>query len=334
MAPDPGMPVAAVRRSLLGEETDRSRHVTRRFLQARWVQLIAMRPGDYFTIASTPRYRASRRRRVRAASRQGMVLAVGVALLDCVWLVAFHVDGAGLIVALNAIIAVVGAGGFLALGSVARRRPEAVVFGTLVAVDAATLGLGLEYPALGFVAVGYLLLLPVVESLVVPWATRIHVTWLGLHAALAMGYNLLAPTSSIPDGARDQFAGLLIVAFAVSMSGHVTGLRGLMLNFSQIQQIKALNRQARRDQSRLDSLNAVLETTAATDMLTGLGNRLALDAGLRLARSRIERQQDHYGLLILDLYRFKAINDERGHLAGDDALRAASDALRHVLRGG
>jgi diguanylate cyclase (GGDEF)-like protein len=263
-----------------------------------------------------------------------MILAIGVALLNCVWLVAFHVDAAGLILALNVTIAVVAAGGFLALGSVARRRPEAVVFGTLVAVDAATIALGLGHPALGFVAVGYLLLLPVVVSLVVPWATRIHVTWLGFHAALALGYSLFAPTSSIPDGARDQLAGLLIVAIAVSQSGHLTGLRGRVSSFSQIQQIKALNRQARRDQARLDSLNAVLETTAATDMLTGLGNRLALDAGLRLARSRIERQQDHYGLLILDLDRFKAINDERGHLAGDEVLRAASDALRGVLRAG
>ncbi len=263
-----------------------------------------------------------------------MVLAIGVAVLDCIWLVAFHIDAAGLILALNVMIAVVAAAGFLVLGSIAKRRPEGVVFATLVAVDAATVALGLGHSALGFVAVGYLLLLPVVVSLVIPWATRIHVTWLGLHTALVLGFTLFAPTASIPDGARDQLLGLLIVAIAVSQSGHVTGVRGRVASFTQIQQIKALNRRARRDQVRLDSLNAVLETTAATDMLTGLGNRLALDAGLRLARSRIERQGESYGLLILDLDRFKAINDERGHLAGDDVLRAASDALRGVLRAG
>jgi diguanylate cyclase (GGDEF)-like protein len=263
-----------------------------------------------------------------------MILAIGVAVLDCIWLVAFHVDAGQLILALNAMIALVAAGGFLMLGSVARRRPEGVVFATLVVVDAATLALGLGHPVLGSVAVGYLLLLPVVVSLVIPWATRIHVTWLALHAALVLGYALFAPTESIPDGARDQLVGLLIVAIAVSQSGNVTGVRGRVSSFTQIQQISALNRQARRDQMRLDSLNAILETTAATDMLTGLGNRLALDAGLRLARSRIERQHESYGLLILDLDRFKAINDERGHLAGDDVLRAASDALRRVLRAG
>ncbi|HEX5824314.1 MAG TPA: GGDEF domain-containing protein [Candidatus Limnocylindrales bacterium] len=263
-----------------------------------------------------------------------MILAIGVAVLDCIWLVAFHLDAAALILALNVTIALVAAAGFLMLGSVARRRPEGVVFATLVAVDAVTITLGLGYSPLGFVAVGYLLLLPVVVSLVIPWATRIHVTWLGLHAALALGYTLLAPAASIPEGARDQLLGLFIVAIAVSQSGHVTGVRGRVSNFTQIQQIKALNRQARRDQVRVDSLNAALETTAATDMLTGLGNRLALDAGLRLARSRIERQRESYGLLILDLDRFKAINDEHGHLAGDEVLRAASEALRGVLRAG
>ena len=263
-----------------------------------------------------------------------MILTIGVALLDCIWLVAFHVDAGVLILALNAAIASVAAGGFVILGSLARRRPEGVVFATLVVVDAATIALGLGHPVLGFVAVGYLLLLPVIVSLVIPWATRIHVTWLVLHAALVLGYTLFAPTASIPDGARDQLFGLLIVAIAVSQSGNVTGVRGRVSSFTQIQQIRALNRQARRDQVRLDSLNAVLETTAATDMLTGLGNRLALDAGLRLARSRIERQRESYGLVILDLDRFKAINDERGHLAGDDVLRVTSEALRRALRAG
>ena len=318
----------------MGDLMDRNNYVGHRFTQARQFYVNEIRVRNFLSIASTPRYRASRRRRVRAASRQSMILAIGVAVLNCIWLVAFHFDAAGLILALNVTIAVVAAAGFLVLGSVARRRPEGVVVATLVAVDAGTVALGLGDSALGFVAVGYLLLLPVVVSLLIPWATRIHVTWLGLHAAVTLGYTLFAPTASIPDGARDQLLGLLFVAIAVSQFGHVTGVRGRVSSYTQIQQIKALNRQARRDQTRLDSLNAVLETTAATDILTGLGNRLALDAGLRLARSRIERQREYYGLLILDLDRFKAINDERGHLAGDDVLRAASEALRGVLRAG
>ncbi len=262
-----------------------------------------------------------------------MILTIGVAVLNGVWQAAFHADAAAWILGLNGAIAVVAAVGFLALRTVARRSAEAVVFSTLIAVEAATIGLGLGHANLAFVATGYLLLLPVVVSLVIPWATKLHVTWLGLHAALVLGYALFAPASSVP-AARGELVGLLIVATAVSQAGHMTGLRGRAANFVQVQKIKGLNRQARRDRARVDTLNSVLETTAATDTLTGLGNRLALDAGLRLARSRIERQGERYGLLILDLDRFKAINDERGHLAGDDVLVDVSRALRRVLRAG
>jgi diguanylate cyclase (GGDEF)-like protein len=133
---------------------------------------------------------------------------------------------------------------------------------------------------------------------------------------------------------RDQLFGLLVVAIVVSQTGHVKGVRGRVASFWQIQQIRALNRAARRDHARLDRLLAVTAEAAATDPLTGLGNRLALTAAFHLARSQIERHLDSYGLLMLDLDRFKAINDERGHLAGDEVLRATAHAVQRVLRPG
>ena len=74
-------------------------------------------------------------------------------------------------------------------------------------------------------------------------------------------------------------------------------------------------------------------TDATRDPLTGLGNRrLALE---RLAQEQ-ERQRRHpapLSVLMLDLDRFKAVNDRWGHPAGDLVLRAASIAISEELRG-
>ena len=142
---------------------------------------------------------------------------------------------------------------------------------------------------------GYLLLLPPIVALVIPWATRLHVAWLAVHAALALAYTAFVPGSS------DEFLGLLIVATAASQAGHVANMRARVVGFNQTERIRALNRQAKRDHERLDRLNAALGVAANTDDLTALGNRLALTTGLGVVRSRIERHGERYGLLILDL---------------------------------
>lgn len=263
-----------------------------------------------------------------------MVLAGAAALLDSVWLVAFHPSGAALILSINGSIAVVALGGYAAIGTIARRQPEAVVFVVLIAVDVATIALALGHPPLVLVSAGYVLLLPTVVSLVIPWATRIHIVWLGMHAALVLGYAFVTPDASVPPGAKDELIGLLIVAIAVSQYGHLANLRAQVRSFSQIERIRALNRQGRRDQTRVDRLNATLEQTANTDAMTGLGNRTALKSALKVIRSRIERHGEMYGILMLDLDRFKAINDKLGHLHGDDVLRSAVDAMTRVLRPG
>lgn len=63
---------------------------------------------------------------------------------------------------------------------------------------------------------------------------------------------------------------------------------------------------------------------ALTDSLTGLGNRLAFEAALATRFARHER----FVLVLADLDRFKSINDELGHAAGDQVLRHVAKALR------
>jgi diguanylate cyclase (GGDEF)-like protein len=73
---------------------------------------------------------------------------------------------------------------------------------------------------------------------------------------------------------------------------------------------------------------------ASHDALTGLLNRRSFDDLLSRAMSRSIRYGWAFTLVVLDLNRFKALNDQLGHPAGDEVLRAVGRGLRSFLRAG
>lgn len=66
---------------------------------------------------------------------------------------------------------------------------------------------------------------------------------------------------------------------------------------------------------------------AATDVLTGLANRRSFDEALERAWHSSLRSSSQLSLLLLDLDRFKGLNDRYGHQVGDDCLRTVSATL-------
>lgn len=75
-----------------------------------------------------------------------------------------------------------------------------------------------------------------------------------------------------------------------------------------------------------------LQINAATDALTGLYNRRLFDEYFAKELNRAKRYSQHLALVMMDLHRFKEVNDRYGHLAGDQALQAAAATLRKTLR--
>lgn len=71
---------------------------------------------------------------------------------------------------------------------------------------------------------------------------------------------------------------------------------------------------------------------AQTDALTGLLNRRAAIQLLLREMERSKRQERPLSVLMLDLDRFKQMNDTYGHLVGDKALKTVSKVLRENLR--
>lgn len=75
-----------------------------------------------------------------------------------------------------------------------------------------------------------------------------------------------------------------------------------------------------------------IATQAALDPLTGLANRREFTAKLESEITRQKRYGGLFSLAVLDLDGFKTLNDSKGHVAGDDALKLVSDILRDSTR--
>lgn len=76
-----------------------------------------------------------------------------------------------------------------------------------------------------------------------------------------------------------------------------------------------------------------LVRSGLTDFLTGWHNRRYLHARLMEELSRAQRQSTCLVCLVIDLDKFKSINDQHGHLAGDAALREAAQRVDAQIRG-
>ncbi|NKQ56676.1 GGDEF domain-containing protein [Amycolatopsis sp. K13G38] len=94
-------------------------------------------------------------------------------------------------------------------------------------------------------------------------------------------------------------------------------------------QIATLN--TRREHERLSAQHGAISQQALQDPLTGLPNRRALDEHLRTLSASTTAQP--LAVALVDLDRFKGVNDEHSHAEGDDVLRVVASTLRDALRG-
>jgi len=102
---------------------------------------------------------------------------------------------------------------------------------------------------------------------------------------------------------------LLIHTIAVSLSG------------------SRLIRRVRRQNRQLDALSRI-------DPLTGLDGRRHWQEQAEATLHEVHTQAKLAALLMIDIDRFKSINDQNGHAAGDETLRAVAKVIRETLRDG
>lgn len=123
----------------------------------------------------------------------------------------------------------------------------------------------------------------------------------------------------------------------VSAVGHEQAERVTEVGVTEFEPlVEAFNDMAERLSERnreLRGLNDRLSALARTDGLTGLANRRTFDVQFSQDWVRTRAERHPLTVVMADVDNFKAFNDTRGHLAGDDALRQVARMLAAAVTG-
>lgn len=110
---------------------------------------------------------------------------------------------------------------------------------------------------------------------------------------------------------------------------------------AETQKSRASNKKAQKNiaqlQSEIEEMQQSLERLseeALEDALTGVANRRGFDQALeKLIRSKKTDPKAEHCLLLLDIDRFKLVNDKHGHLVGDRVLRFVAQMVKKSIKG-
>ena len=100
----------------------------------------------------------------------------------------------------------------------------------------------------------------------------------------------------------------------------------------RLRQLRAKNQRLKKYLAKLKDAERALRKSAFQDPLTGLANRLLLMDRFEVAMRHARRSRKQFAVLMLDLNKFKAINDTYGHSAGDQVLVAVAQRLVSIVR--
>ncbi len=141
-------------------------------------------------------------------------------------------------------------------------------------------------------------------------------TLVGTVACLAILWTFIAPLRRLA-AAIEQY------------QLHGTPIR---LHIREKDEIATVSRAVMNMVADVETLMKKLQHQAASDPLTGLGNRRWLAERIPMEQARAAREGNVLSAILFDLDHFKQINDEHGHEVGDKVLLAVSEAVRDCLR--
>ncbi|MCK6389594.1 MAG: diguanylate cyclase [Azonexus sp.] len=145
--------------------------------------------------------------------------------------------------------------------------------------------------------------------------------------ALAMANALATPVLRLVEAVRRMRQGELSVRVPTLSFGELgvleQGFNEMADHLEEVHQSM---------QARIEEATAQLAYQARHDALTGLLNRREFDLQLERAVAAVQAGGEEFSLLFIDLDRFKQVNDQCGHLAGDELLRQVARLFSGRLR--
>ena len=94
----------------------------------------------------------------------------------------------------------------------------------------------------------------------------------------------------------------------------------------------ALRAQLEEKERQIEALRATINELGRHDLLTGILNRRSLVETLEAELQRAQRTGHPFCFAMIDLDRFKAINERYGHPVGDEVLKTVSNSAMRLLR--
>jgi diguanylate cyclase (GGDEF)-like protein len=206
-----------------------------------------------------------------------------------------------------------------------RRRPELLACSALATVQIEVAWMIPQVEHVEFYLLGFTLAIYASGCLLV---TR--PLWTGVLVAVswsALGVAVLTDPTSMR--AEDLLAATIYLATA-SLIGVVAHDQRHRLTTRE----STVRVRLEREQECTRTLLARLERLSHEDPLTGLANRRRWDAELVAACATARAAGTSVAVLLVDVDRFKEVNDRHGHGGGDEALRLIADALTSRVRAG
>jgi diguanylate cyclase (GGDEF)-like protein len=162
---------------------------------------------------------------------------------------------------------------------------------------------------------GLAVLIIAAHTLYAPTGARVvgAFLWLGSAATAFAGFAVAwSYGNAVPEVMGDLLRFALAGAIAVSLLDIFTRLSGLQI--------------------RSTAQNSLLKRYALTDSLTELPNRRAFQSSCEKEFAPAAQAGRPVSLIVLDIDRFKQVNDEHGHDAGDRVLQQLAQVVRSVIR--